>query len=126
MKTKSSCLDALRAIIAPASATISMLAAGVVLIAVGSACAQNADTIYHGGTIITVNDAANTAEALAVKDGRILAVGSKADLLQKKGDATRVIDLGGKTLIPGFRPPHSPTPLPVPTVPGAADAKANS
>jgi hypothetical protein len=114
MKTKSSCLDALRAIIAPASATISMLAAGVVLIAVGSACAQNADTIYHGGTIITVNDAANTAEALAVKDGRILAVGSKADLLQKKGDATRVIDLGGKTLIPGFRPPHSPTPLPVP------------
>jgi hypothetical protein len=47
-------------------------------------------------------------------------------LLQKKGDATRVIDLGGKTLIPGFRPPHSPTPLPVPTVPGAADAKANS
>jgi predicted amidohydrolase YtcJ len=107
MKTKSSCLDALRAIIAPASATISMLAAGVVLIAVGSACAQNADTIYHGGTIITVNDAANTAEALAVKDGRILAVGSKADLLQKKGDATRVIDLGGKTLIPGFIDPHS-------------------
>lgn len=72
-----------------------------------AASAQIADTIYHGGTIITVNDEAPSAEALAVKDGRILAVGPKADVLQKKGDATRMVDLGGKTLIPGFIDPHS-------------------
>ena len=50
-----------------------------------SASAQNADTIYHGGNIITINDAAPFAEALAVKDGKILAVGAKADVLKTKG-----------------------------------------
>lgn len=47
----------------------------------GFAQGQSADTIYHGGEIVTVNDAQPTAEAVAVKDGRILAVGSKADVL---------------------------------------------
>ena len=94
-------------IVSSSSSIISMLIAGVAFITTVRASAQNADAIYHGGTIITVNDAANTAEAIAVKDGRILAVGSKIDVLQKKGDATKLIDLGGKTLIPGFIDPHS-------------------
>jgi hypothetical protein len=94
-------------IVSSSSSIISMLIAGVAFITTVRASAQNADAIYHGGTIITVNDAANTAEAIAVKDGRILAVGSKVDVLQKKGDATKLIDLGGKTLIPGFIDPHS-------------------
>lgn len=71
------------------------------------ALAATADTIYHGGSIITINDAAPSAEALAVKDGKILAVGAKADVLQTKGDATRVVDLGGKALLPGFLDGHS-------------------
>ena len=70
--------------------------------------AQNpADAIYHGGDIVTVDDKNPTAEALAVKDGKIVAVGKKAELLKLKGDATRVIDLGGKTLVPGFVDGHS-------------------
>ena len=69
--------------------------------------AATADTIYTGGEIITINDAAPYAEALAVKDGKILAVGAKADVLKTKGDATKLIDLGGKTLVPGFVDGHS-------------------
>ena len=67
-----------------------------------------ADTIYAGGDIVTVNDAQPTVEALAVKDGRILAVGARADLEKAhRGEATKVVDLAGKTLLPGFIDPHS-------------------
>jgi len=43
--------------------------------------ASTADTIYFGGPIITVNDAQPTAEAVAIKDGKILMVGARSDLL---------------------------------------------
>jgi predicted amidohydrolase YtcJ len=72
-----------------------------------SALAQTADTIYHGGPIVTVNDAAPSAEALAVKDGKILAIGKKDNVLKTKGDGTKVVDLGGKTLAPGFIDGHA-------------------
>ena len=69
---------------------------------------QAADTLYVGGDIITVNRAQPTAEALAVKDGRILAVGPRAELeTAHKGEATRVVDLGGKALLPAFLDAHS-------------------
>ena len=67
---------------------------------------RTADTIYWGGDIVTVDDAQPTAEALAVKDGKILAVGGKAEVLKLKGDATQLVDLGGKTLLPGFIDAH--------------------
>ena len=72
-----------------------------------AAAAVTADVVYSGGDILTVNEAAPTAEALAVKDGKILAVGSKAEVLRRKGAMTRMVDLGGKTLIPGFVDAHS-------------------
>ena len=68
---------------------------------------KTADIIYSGGDIVTVNDAAPTAEALAIKDGKILAVGAKAEVFKTKGDSTRVVDLGGKALLPGFIDGHS-------------------
>ena len=72
------------------------------------AAAAMADTIYVGGDIVTINDAQPDVEALAVKDGRILAVGSKAEIEQAhKGSTTKVVDLGGKTLLPGFLDAHS-------------------
>ena len=74
--------------------------------AAATAAAQAADTIYTSGNIITINDALPSAEALAVKDGKILAVGQKADVLKTRGAATKVVDLGGKTLIPGFVDAH--------------------
>jgi hypothetical protein len=45
--------------------------------------AQLADTIYYGGTIITVNDRQPTAEAVAVKDGKFIAVGDKKDVFAR-------------------------------------------
>lgn len=71
-----------------------------------TAWAQSADAIYTGGPIITMNDAAPRAEAIAVKDGKILAVGTKADVEKFKGGATTAIDLAGKTLLPGFIDGH--------------------
>lgn len=66
-----------------------------------------ADAIYHGGHIITVDDKNPMAEALAVKDGKILAVSNKADVMKLRGDATKLIDLEGRTLLPGFIDGHS-------------------
>ncbi len=70
--------------------------------------AQAADTIYTGGDIVTVNDRQPAAEALAVKDGRILAVGARNMIERDHKDAsTRVVDLEGRTLLPGFIDAHS-------------------
>ena len=67
-----------------------------------------ADTIYVGGDIVTVNDAQPTVEALAVKDGKIVAVGARSDVEGAfKGVATTIVDLGGKTMVPGFVDGHS-------------------
>ena len=67
-----------------------------------------ADSIYFGGNIITVNDAQPSAEAVAIKDGKIVAVGSRADVeAARKGANTKMVDLAGKTLSPSFIDPHS-------------------
>ncbi|MBO9407820.1 amidohydrolase [Shimia sp. R9_1] len=73
----------------------------------GPAHAQDiADTIYSGGTILTMDDSAPRAEALATKNGRILAVGTLADLLAHQGESTRTYDLDGRTMLPGFVDSH--------------------
>jgi len=67
-----------------------------------------ADTIYMGGDIVTINDMQPTAEAVAVKDGKLLAVGALAEIEKaNKGPATKLVDLGGKTLLPAFLDAHS-------------------
>ena len=79
----------------------------VAIVISASAFAQEvADMIYYDGTIITINDAQPQVEAVAVKDGKILAVGNKDELLKSKGDATKLIDLDGRTMLPGFVDAH--------------------
>src|SRR5271169_3940108 len=76
----------------------------------GGAAAQSsdvADAIYAGGDIITIDDARPAAETLAIKGGEILFIGSRADAEKFKGSATKIVDLGGKTLMPGFIDAHS-------------------
>jgi hypothetical protein len=80
-------------------------------VALAIACTPRASrdvaaSIYTGGTIVTVNDAQPTAGAIAVKDGKILAVGAPDEILRLKGAATQVVDLGGKTMLPGFIDAH--------------------
>jgi predicted amidohydrolase YtcJ len=68
---------------------------------------QTADTIYHNGTILTMAGKEPTyVEALAVTDGKIAFAGPKDDALKLKGDATRVVDLGGRHLMPSFIDAH--------------------
>ena len=88
---------------------IRYLIAVVGLLPVVALCSEPADQIYHNGVIITINDAQPTAEAVAVKDGKILAVGDKDEVLRSKGDDTTLIDLGGKTMLPGFVDSHGHT-----------------
>jgi len=69
---------------------------------------KTADAIYFGGDIVTVNDNLPTAEAVAVRDGKILAVGARAEVEKAhKGAATKSIDLAGRTLTPSFIDAHS-------------------
>ncbi|WP_406235408.1 amidohydrolase [Nocardia sp. NBC_01009] len=65
------------------------------------------DTIYFGGDIVTVDDARPSAEAVAVKGGRIAAVGDLTDVLAQAGEDTRLVNLRGRTLLPGFVDAHS-------------------
>ncbi|NOD85602.1 amidohydrolase [Ruegeria sp. HKCCD6119] len=67
---------------------------------------EAADTIYTGGPILTINDVQPTAEAVAVKNGRILAVGALADIMAHRGDATELFDLDGRAMLPGFVDSH--------------------
>ena len=66
-----------------------------------------ADLILTGGNIITINGKLPRAEAVAVKHGRILAVGSSTDVDQFRGSRTEVIDLKGRTVVPGFNDAHN-------------------
>lgn len=66
-----------------------------------------ADVIYFGGDIITMEgDSAVYAEAIAVKNGKIIFVGKKADAEKLQGDSTKMNDLKGKTMTPGFFDGH--------------------
>ena len=82
------------------------LAAGVLLAAAIPLCAQSPDTILLNGKILTVDRTSSTREALAVRDGRIAALGTTADIRKLAGAGTRVIDLQGRTVIPGLIDSH--------------------
>ena len=69
-----------------------------------------ADVIFRGGTIIPMASAApKRAEALAVRGGKIVGVGSQSDLAGLQSAGTKMVDLDGRTLLPGFIDPHQHT-----------------
>ena len=67
---------------------------------------MQADLILEHGTVVTLDRASRVAEAVAVGDGRILAVGPAAALAAHAGPLTRRIDLRGRTVLPGFFDAH--------------------
>ena len=67
---------------------------------------EAADVVYTNGKIYTVNEAQPWAEAVAIKDGRFLAVGSNANVASVTSKDTEVVDLGGKFAMPGTGDPH--------------------
>ncbi|MEG1451783.1 amidohydrolase [Brevundimonas sp.] len=64
-------------------------------------------SIFSGGMIRTMNDAMPVAEALAIRGGRIIGVGALDDVRAVAGRGARMVDLQGRTLLPGFFDPHS-------------------
>src|SRR5579864_4907439 len=70
------------------------------------AAAQAPDTALVNGKIITLDERSTVGEALAVRDGKIIAVGRSADIRALAGPATRIVDLGGRTVIPGLIDSH--------------------
>jgi predicted amidohydrolase YtcJ len=73
----------------------------------GSASPQlAADAVYTHAKVVTVDDRSTIAQAFAVKDGRYLAVGSDAELRAFVGPGTSVVDLHGRTVIPGLADGH--------------------
>ena len=67
----------------------------------------SADVVYTNARIYTVNETQPWAEAVAIKDGRFMAVGSDADVEAVTGDSSQVIDLGGKFVMPGIVDMHA-------------------
>jgi predicted amidohydrolase YtcJ len=70
------------------------------------AAAPAGDIIFKGGTILTMNDKAPRAEAIAVRGNKILAVGKLDDVQSAIGSGAQVVDLQGRTLMPGLIDPH--------------------
>ena len=62
--------------------------------------------IFHSGKIVTVDPQFRTVEAMAIRDGRIFAVGTNADIVKLAGQGTEQINLGGKTVLPGLIDSH--------------------
>jgi predicted amidohydrolase YtcJ len=86
---------------------LAVLLAGLPWLAACAAVAAPAERIIRGGPIVTVNPAQPAAEAVAIAHGKIVAVGTAAEVMKLAGPATEVTDLAGRTLVPGFIDGHS-------------------
>ena len=92
----------------PAAPVLAVVIAAVVIgAAIPAVAAPPAERIIRGGPVVTVNPAQPMAVAVAIADGRILAVGSEADVMKHAGPDTAITDLSGRTLVPGFVDGHS-------------------
>jgi predicted amidohydrolase YtcJ len=89
----------------------SLVAAGTAVLLPGlAACtktSKEATTVFTGGTILTVDNEFSQAEALAIRGNKILVVGTEAEVRAAAGEHAKIVDLKGKTVLPGFIDPHT-------------------
>jgi len=71
------------------------------------ALGEEPDLILHRGKIVTVDRAFTVQDAMAIRGGKILRVGSDEDILKLKGPQTELLDLGGKMVLPGLIDSHT-------------------
>jgi hypothetical protein len=90
------------------SRVVSGVMAAIVLLGVQPAVRADASAtlILHSGKIITLGPGNEIGEAIAIRDGLVLKVGKTADILKLKDTATRLVDLHGRTVIPGLIESH--------------------
>ena len=62
--------------------------------------------IFYNGTVYTMEDDCSVVEAVAILNGRILAVGQEAEIFKYQTESTKMVDLLRRTLMPGFIDPH--------------------
>jgi hypothetical protein len=82
------------------------IAVAMLVTAAKSAIAQGIDTVLVNGKIVTVDPQSSVRSAVAIRDGRIAAVGTDAEIRRLAGPTTRTIDLQGRTVIPGLIDSH--------------------
>ncbi|MBA4418999.1 MAG: hypothetical protein C0392_14010 [Syntrophus sp. (in: bacteria)] len=78
----------------------------IVALCAGISIAATPDVIYYNGRIITLDNAESMASSVAVKDGKFLKVGRADEIKQLAGTSTRMVDLEGKTVVPGLIDAH--------------------
>jgi hypothetical protein len=86
---------------------LAVLAGAGIVLAACSGAPEPADLLLRNGLVYTVNDAQPRAEAVAVRDGLIAFAGSNSEAERYRGPATEVVDLAGKTVVPGFADSHA-------------------
>ena len=66
-----------------------------------------ADIVLVNATVITMDSFNSRAQGVAIRDGKILAVGSKEEIIRSINETTKVIDIEGKAVLPGFIDAHA-------------------
>lgn len=92
-----------REFLAYAASIAAIGATGLPALAAGG----SADTIFRNGPVHPMTSPGAMAGAIAVAAGKIIAVGSEAEVMAHRGSATEIVDLGGRTLLPGLIDPHN-------------------
>jgi predicted amidohydrolase YtcJ len=83
-----------------------VLVAALAALAPAGVRAQSADTILVNGKVITLDGRSSVAQGVAIRDGRILEAGANEDIRKRADAHTKVVDLGGRTVIPGLMDSH--------------------
>ncbi|MCZ6708055.1 MAG: amidohydrolase, partial [Chloroflexi bacterium] len=65
------------------------------------------ELLFSGGRVLTMDAMSRVADGVAVRDGRIVAVGASAEVAREVGPDATVVDLHGRALLPGFSDPHN-------------------
>jgi predicted amidohydrolase YtcJ len=86
--------------------SICALAAVALALSSRTAAAQSVDSVLFNGKVLTVDAEFSVREALAIADGKVFATGTSADMKKLADGRTRLIDLGGRTVIPGLTDGH--------------------
>ena len=76
------------------------------LVSCGQVSPESPELILHNGKIVTVDEDFRIAEAVSIRANEFVRVGSNSDLLDTRDPSTRVVDLGGRTVIPGLIDGH--------------------
>src|SRR4051812_11492605 len=82
------------------------LGCAIILFFSSLVCAQSADLILINGKIVTADENNTVAQAIAIQNGRILAMGANGEVRALGGPNSRIVDLGGRTVIPGLIDSH--------------------